>query len=127
MMSDAVSWFPQEHAQTFYLVKGVLGMVGTLGLLFFMWKKWEDFKSRGQRLRFMCLLYFSVLVTAASAEQIQEGVEVSLRNIGGLGGAALLILTVVVSVQEDIMRRKPKNGSTHEGKVARATGRSIRH
>jgi hypothetical protein len=108
-----MGWFPQEYAEAFFYVKGFVGVIGTTILVMYMNNRWHSFESKGQRLRFITLLYFAVLITAASAEQVMDGVQVSLRNVGAFGGAVLLVYTVYVSVREDITRKEPANGRTN--------------
>lgn len=109
MFSQAgVAWFPQDYATEFYIVKGIAALVSTLLLLWHMTGSWEHLTrhgSLGQRLRYFTLLGFSVLVTGGSAEQVQEGVEVSYRNLGGMVVTILLAIAMIVSIRE--MTRRP--------------------
>jgi hypothetical protein len=95
-------------AQTFFTIKGILGAVGTALLLIHMNRSWRDFDKDcdgigtgiGQRMRFLCMFGFAVLVTSASYEQIKDGVKVHPHNVGALLLAIALILTTVVSIIE---------------------------
>lgn len=102
-------------AHAFFVIKGVIGLVAVIGLIVHMNKSWDTFdvapngrrETIGQRLRYLTLLYFAVLLSGASLEQIKDNAEISLRNIGALGGAVLLVLTVIVSIDEARGRRRP--------------------
>lgn len=94
---------------TFYAVKGILGVTSTVLLLVYMNQSWNEFDRDlhtglivgiGQKLRFMCLFGFAVLITSASYEQIIDSVEISSRNVGGLVMICFLIFTVIVSIVE---------------------------
>lgn len=106
MIHQMIFSLPQEYAKEFYYAKGVIGLVGTMTLLWYMNKTWGTFSSLGQRLRFITLLYFAALITAASAEQVRDGIEISLRSIGAMGGGLLLLFTLYISIEEDIINRK---------------------
>jgi hypothetical protein len=103
--------------QTFYLIKGIVGVCGTAALLIHMNLSWKDFDKDcdgyptgiGQRLRFFCLFGFAVLVTSASYEQIKEGVQVNARNVGALILAAALLVTTVVSIIEASRAQKRRH------------------
>jgi hypothetical protein len=97
----AVEWFPQEYAAVFYAVKGGLALVATLLYLAHMSRAWHRLTSRGQRWRYLVLLYLSVLLTVATVEQIQDRAFVSYRNVGALVGTVLLLIAAVVSLRED--------------------------
>lgn len=88
---------------TFYVIKGVLGVIGVLALVFYMDRSWPHFDIEGgygQRLRFITLFYFAVLVTAVSYDQVRTSASITLNSIGALGGAILLAITSVVSLLE---------------------------
>ena len=97
----AVDWFPQQYAALFYVTKGVLALVATLLYLFHMDRAWSTLRSRGQRWRYIVLLYLSVLLTVATVEQIQDQALVSYRNLGAFVGSVLLLIAAVISLQED--------------------------
>lgn len=96
-----IDWFPQEYAEQFFYLKGAIALIGTITLIWHMNRSWEKFTSRGQQLRYITLLYFAVLLTAASVEQVEQGADVNLRNIGAIVGVALLVYTMVVTIRED--------------------------
>lgn len=102
--AGAVSWFPQEQAGLFYHVKGFMALTATVLLVVHMQRTWPTIRTWGQRLRYLSLLAFAGLITYASVEQVQEGVLVDYRNLGGFAAAILLIVAAVVSLRED--RRK---------------------
>lgn len=98
-MIDAGLDYLTRHAETFYLIKGITSLVATVALVFLMVRIWPHTQGLGQQLRFLCLLYFAVLITAASVEQVNQEAVVNLRNLGALGGAVLLNITVAVSLR----------------------------
>lgn len=100
-----VGWFNQDHAHEFYVAKGVVSLTATLALISHMVITWENVISRGQRLRYLTLMYLSGLIAFASAEQVKVGETVDYRNLGGMLGAALILGAAVVSIREDHRRR----------------------
>lgn len=102
-----VSWFPQDHAHFFYVLKGVLAIIATVLLLLHMVRGWERIVSWAQRLRYLSLLYFAMLVAYASAEQVHQTAPVNLRNLGGLVGVALLVVAALVSLHDERRPRCP--------------------
>lgn len=99
-----VSWFPQDHAHAFYVVKGVLALVGTVCLIWHMARKREPM-STGQLLRYCSLLYLAVLITGSSVEQTSQDAVVNYRNLAVIPGVLLLIAAAVVSLYESRNRR----------------------
>ena len=85
----------------FYILKGCVALAATLLLLFHMQKVWTYVTKLGQRLRYLTLLYFSVLITYASVEQVRMQEIVNSRNVAALFGMFLLVVTMVVSIRED--------------------------
>lgn len=85
----------------FYYLKGVLALTATVLLILHMTNTWPTTATLGQRLRYMSLLWFSILVTYASVEQIREQASVNARNVLSLVGMVLLIVAAVVSLREN--------------------------
>lgn len=106
ILDDGISWFPQEYASAFFLIKGFLGLISTLLLIYHMLHTWQFIPALGQRLRYITLLGFSVLVTGSTAEQVQQETLVNYRNIGTVVVLTLLIIAMVVSIREDLRRAK---------------------
>ena len=94
-------WFPQHLATEFYYAKGTIALAATLLLIVHMQIVWSYVVKLGQRLRYLTLLYFSVLITYASVEQVRMGELVNSRNVAALFGMFLLVVTMVVSIRED--------------------------
>lgn len=98
-----VPWFPQDQAAPFFIAKGLIALLSTVLLLFHMTKEWgrmQEESTRGQRMRYITLLAFSVLVTGGSAEQVTEETLVSYRHLGAAVVALLLLVTVIISMRE---------------------------
>lgn len=95
--------------QTFYVIKGIFGVIGVFLLIAHMNRGWAHFDATGgvgQRLRHITLFYFAVLITAASVEQVRDSIDqISLHSVGALGGAVLLIVTTAVSIVEAAQQR----------------------
>lgn len=104
MIADGVSWFPQEFAHVFFILKGVAALVGTCLLISHMARKSET-ASLGQTLRYLTLLYLAVLITSASVEQVSQDAEVYYRNLAVIPGIVLLIVAAAVSLAEARRRR----------------------
>ncbi len=98
-------WFPQEYATEFYYLKGAVALTATVALIVHMQTVWTYVVKLGQRLRYLTLLYFAVLITYASVEQIRMNELVDSRNVASLFGVVLLIVTMAVSVHEDRPRQ----------------------
>lgn len=101
-----MSWFPQEYAHEFYILKGLLALIATVGIVWHMHRTWSDVATRGRRLRYYSLLYFAVLVTYASVEQTASGASVEMRNLGAAIGVVLALYAAYVSLREDPPRRR---------------------
>lgn len=88
----------------FYIAKGLVSLVATALLLWHMRAVKRGPVSLDRWLRYLSLLFFAVLITGASFDQVMSDAPISWYNVGGLVGAALLILTVCVSISEDRRR-----------------------
>lgn len=99
-----VGWFPQEYAGQFYLFKGILAVVTTIMVIGHMMHTWRDVTTWGRRLRYFALLAFTALIAFASAEQIDEEVLVSYRNLGAVLVLLLTMVAMVVSIREDLRK-----------------------
>lgn len=110
--------------QAFYITKGIIGVIGTIILIVVMNQNWGNFdkgpdgvhRGVGQRLRYITLFYFAVLISSASYEQVRQSLEtINLRNIGGFIGALLLIVTGIVSLVEyNDQRKRSSHGSQED-------------
>ena len=98
------SVFPQQHAHTFYVVKGLVGLAAVLLMLWHMSATWRHIKSTDQRLRYLALLVLITAVASGSTEQISSDVPVTGRNIVGLIGAVLVVVAMVASIRHDAHR-----------------------
>lgn len=101
---SSAGWFPQGQAHTFYVVKGLAGVIAVVLILTHMARAWPTVTTSGQRLRYIALLMVTVLIASASTQQIEDGVPVSGRNVGGLLAAVLVIVAMVVSIRQDRRR-----------------------
>lgn len=108
MFANAVSWFPQEQAHVFYVLKGSLGLIATVLLVFHMSHTWHQVIRWGQRLRYLSLLAFSFLVTGSTLEQLEQNAPVNYRNLGTLLCVVLLLVAVLWSIRDDVNRSPRK-------------------
>lgn len=98
------------NGQVFFVLKGLIGVVAVLTILYNMNNSWAEFdrdpitgESVGvaQRLRYITLFYFAVLITAVSTQQATDGNQpIDWRAIGAFVGVSLCLLTAIVSVRE---------------------------
>lgn len=96
-----VDWFPQQHSQTFFVIKGLLSMVAVAMLLFHMDHAWKtEALTLGRRLRYLSLFYFAAVIAGHSAEQVQHHARVGYGAVSGLVGAVLLIAAMAYSIRE---------------------------
>lgn len=100
---DGISWFPQDLSGEFYVIKGLLALLGTCLLIRHMARKTEPM-TLGQTLRYLTLLYLAVLITGASVEQTNQDAAVNYRNLAVIPGLVLLIAAAVVSLRESRRR-----------------------
>lgn len=105
LISGGVPWFPQEYAAAFYYLKGSVALLATLLLLHHMNTEWTASLSPGRRLRYLALLYLSILLAGSTAEQVQDAALVNYRNLAAFLGAVLLLVAAAVSIVES--RRRP--------------------
>lgn len=100
-----VPWsFLQANAELFYVSKGILAVVATVAVVAHMLHTWHQVSEWGQRLRYFALLFLTALVAFGSAEQVQEGVLVSYRNLGGMLAILLVLFAMGVSIRQDMRR-----------------------
>lgn len=104
------------NPETFYVIKGMVALVGTILIVVHMNMSWGQFDRDNdgvrtgvsQRMRYISWFMFVVLIAAASKEQISDGVEVSKRNSAALFVVSFAVLTAIVSIKEalDNLRRR---------------------
>ena len=104
-IQSAVPWFPQEYAETFYTVKGLIALIALVLYLAHMNRAWPRLVSVAQRWRYGVLLYLAAWLATSAAEQVKDEALVNYRNLGGMVGSLLLIVAAIVSLHED--RRTP--------------------
>src|SRR5690349_13749092 len=100
LASDDGTWFPQQYAPQFYLTKGIIGVVAVLAILVHMSRAWPSIGSTAQRLRYLLLLGFVVVVCAASTAQYDASAPVTGRNVAGFILALLTIPVAILSMRE---------------------------
>lgn len=96
--------------ELFYLIKGILGLLGTMLVLYHTNHAW-DFVVRhgtyGQRWRYISLLAWMILVTGASAQQLHENAPIQSRNIGSLFVTIFTIIAMIISINEGRKKTDP--------------------
>lgn len=106
LLADGISWFPQEYATLFYWTKGLIALVATLLVISHTNTAFAtEVMSLGRRLRYYSLLVASIVLTGSSVEQVNEGVLVNYRNLGGMVLALFITVAMVVSIAET--KRRP--------------------
>ena len=98
---STLSWFPQSWATEFFAIKGVLGMVATILFIMHMARSWSQRICLSQRMRYISLLAFSVMITGAPVEQIHDGALVNYRNLGAGLCIVWMVVTSLVSIFHD--------------------------
>lgn len=86
--------------EVFHTVKGCVALFATVLLIFHMSEAWNSTRSRGQRLRYLTLLYLAVLITYSSVQQAQQEAAIESRHVGAMIGVVLLVGTMFVSIRE---------------------------
>lgn len=105
LAQDNAAWFPQSWGPEFYAVKGLVGIVAVLVLLVHMSLTWPRVGTFAQRLRYLLLLGFVIVVAAASPAQYDSHVPVTGRNVAGFVLAGLAVPVGLISIRQD--RRRP--------------------
>jgi hypothetical protein len=93
-----LGWFPQEYAEQFFIIKGLLALLSTIVYMCHMMQKWPRVECVSQQLRYISLLTFSVLITGSSVEQVHDEMLVNWRNLGAMAATVLLLVTAIVSI-----------------------------
>lgn len=104
LFAAGVPWFPQDHAATYYTIKGFVALAATVLCVFHMSEALREAMTIGRQLRYYALLGAAILLTSSSVEQVSEGVVVSYRNLGGFVLALLILVAMVVSIAESRRR-----------------------
>lgn len=104
----AIEWsWLQAHAHQFYAVKGILAGTAVVLLIAHMNQVWAETMLWGQRLRYLSLFWLVAWVAGASVEQVQQDALVNSRNVGGMIGAGLVVVAMVVSIRDTRREKRP--------------------
>lgn len=99
-LDRGVWWFPQEYAEQFFVVKGVIGLLAVVLLIAHMSQAFRESMKIGQRARYLTLFVGAVVVTGGSGEQVSDHVVVSYRNLGGMIFAISIVISMIISIRE---------------------------
>lgn len=86
--------------EIFYKIQGTISTLATVLLVFHMNLSWHLIEQLGQKLRYVTLLCFSLLLLYASREQVVHNIPVESRNYFAMGVMILLLITMVISIRE---------------------------
>lgn len=95
-----MNWFPQQYAHEYFAVLALVAVALTVTLVRHMARAWDTFVTKGQRLRYLSLLYASVLAVVAGVEQFQNDNDVQFRNLGTAGFLTLGVYAMWVTFRE---------------------------
>ena len=95
-----ISWMPDTWVEPIITLKGLIALVSVLLLLWHMTQAWCCVRSIGQKLRYLTLLAYAILVAGASLEQLHEGAMLSYRHLGSVFVTSLLVVAATVSLRE---------------------------
>lgn len=98
---------PPSWTAPILIAKGMLATVGVMLLVAQMNTAWPAMKDRSQKARYLCLLGFGLLVSASTTEQLNDGIVIEWRHIGGLVMSAAL---AGVSLYSLLYEKKHKKG-----------------
>lgn len=107
--ADGVSWFPPHWIHIFYMTKGCLGLVALLMVVWHMSHTWDHVianGTKGQVLRYICLLLYTATVVGSTVEQIHVTNEIHYLNLANFVVIIVTILAMLVSITEDQERDK---------------------
>lgn len=105
VLARSGAWFPQEYAQAFYIVKGLVGLVAVCLLVTHMSRTWPYTLSTGQRLRYLALLVGTTAAGSSSTTQFAKDQPVLGLNVAGLLFATTVAIAMCVSLSEDASRQ----------------------
>lgn len=114
-MNGDVGWFPQDFAHLFFMFKGCFALLVCVMVVIHTHRVWEQLKrtgSIGQRLRYIALTCWVILVASSACEQVHENLRVSYRNLGAIVVLIVTMVAMVVSIRED-RKRKENDASSH--------------
>lgn len=101
---DHAEWFPQRWAHEFYVVKAVAGLVAVVTTVTHMARTWPRVGTTAQRLRYLLLLGFVMVVATGSTAQYEMDVPVTGRSIAGLALAVMATPVALLSIRQDDRR-----------------------
>lgn len=92
--------------QIFYKIQGVISTLATVLVVFHMNMYWPQIIQRGEKLRYVALLGFSLLLLYASREQILHNIPVESRNIFAIALMVFLLFAMIYSIRETRKSKK---------------------
>lgn len=105
----SLTWFPQQYADVFFGAKAFLAFMATILLIMHMSRIWPALlarSTRGQVMRYVALLAYTMTVAFGSLEQIADNETVAWRHLVSILIAIYVIAAMIISLKED-----PKNPS----------------
>jgi hypothetical protein len=96
----AIAWVPDSWIEPIIMIKGLIALASVLLLLWHMTQAWCCVRTFGQKLRYLTLLAYAILVAGASLEQLNEGIVLSYRHLGSVAVTSMLVVAAVVSLRE---------------------------
>lgn len=91
--------FLDPYAPAILITKGALAILGVLLLIYHMNHEWSHMAHPDQRARYLLLLGYGVLQAGATPEQLEEGIGISYRHLGGLATSIALVVVAVMSIR----------------------------
>lgn len=91
--------------ETFFVIKGVVGILSVLLLTYHMTTS-EKVMRRPQRMRYITLLGFAVVVAGGSARQFAAHEHVEPEHWGSMMMSVFLVVTAVVSIYDERKHRR---------------------
>lgn len=100
-------------AEHFFLIKGLVGLAATILYIYHMMTVASELETRGQRMRYLSLLGFAVLVTSSSVGQATTpDFKIHWWNVASLLVTIFLALTALVSIREYKQRNRCMSKNT---------------
>jgi hypothetical protein len=90
--------------EVFFLIKGIISVLSVILLLFHMSTSQKVIR-RPQRMRYVSLFGFAVVVAGTSARQIDDHDTVQTENIAMFVVIIFLLLTAIVSICDERTRK----------------------
>jgi hypothetical protein len=93
-----------SDTELFFAIKGIISVLSVVLLIFHMSTSPQVIR-RAQRMRYISLLGFAVVVTGKSAKQVSDNSSIQIDNAAVFIVSVFLLLTAIVSIRDERTHR----------------------